>query len=144
MIMNDFYRGVFFFSNYLMLHNRVIYTAMIFMLFVTLMKETEYFLKHCHVAKLICLQIIPVLFNFYVVSSTSTCMYFFYLLRFILLTFFSNFISIIYISNFFSLKQYSLIRCILKPIYISTVIFNVNYMYLSIYLHYYDLIVVLF
>lgn len=50
---------------------------MIFMLFVTLMKKTEYFLKHCHLAKLICLQIIPVLLNFYVVSSTSTCMYFF-------------------------------------------------------------------
>lgn len=45
MIMNDFYR-VFPFFNYLMLHNRVIhvYTTMIFMLFVTLMKKTEYIL----------------------------------------------------------------------------------------------------
>lgn len=48
MIMKAFYR-VFPFSNYLMLHNRVIhvYTTMIFMLFVTfvsLMKKTEYFL----------------------------------------------------------------------------------------------------
>lgn len=44
MIMKAFYR-VFPFSNYLMLHNRVIhvYTTMIFMLFVTLMKKTEYF-----------------------------------------------------------------------------------------------------
>lgn len=40
MIMNDFYR-VFFFFNYLMLYNRVIYVyiIMIFMLFVIFMKK---------------------------------------------------------------------------------------------------------
>lgn len=42
MIMKAFYR-VFPFSNYLMLHNRVIYTTMIYMLFVTFMKKTIFY-----------------------------------------------------------------------------------------------------
>lgn len=151
MITNDFYRGFFFFSNYLMLHNRVIYTTMIYMLFVTFMKrnriffitlppgKTYMFANYTRTFKFLCSQLFHV--------PEHVCIFFFfYLFCFIFLAFFSIFIRYIY-QTFFSLKQYSLTRYILNPFthfYCTYVIFNFNYVYLSIYLNYYDLIVVLF